>query len=388
MGKKHKIILAILKPLVRAYSRVKFGYRYEKVRRKDLPERYFVLANHTTDYDAIFLGASLPGHCYFVASEHIARFKAFKLIKWAFDPIIRYKGGVASATVMNVLRRIRKGYNVAMMAEGVRTFDGVTCPILPSTAKLVKAARCGLVTYKFTGGYFISPAWASSANTRKGEFFGKIAHIYTAEQLQKMTEAEIYEAINRDLYENAYERQLADPKPYKGKNLADGLETLFFICPKCGARASFESKGDRIACSKCGAEITYDEYGMLGGTDFKTVLEFSKWQDEMVAKDVEDGVAYAAESAELYEVNTEHQAVLKAKGALALTGESLTCGEVAIETDKIYDMSTCGRYKLMFSANNTYYELKLSEKSNVIRFCKYFKAWQTRERESVEKLNG
>ena len=219
MSRKHKVILAILKPIIRIYSKLQFGFKYEKVKKRELPERYIVLANHATDYDPILIGAALPGHCYFVASEHITRFKAFKYIKWVFDPIIRYKGGVASATVMNVLRRIKGGYNVAIMAEGVRTFDGVTCPILPSTAKLIKASKCALITYKLTGGYFISPAWASSGNTRKGDFNGRVKNIYSKEQIAQMSEAEIYEIITRDLYENAYETQLANPKPYKGKNL-------------------------------------------------------------------------------------------------------------------------------------------------------------------------
>lgn len=387
MSRKHKVILAILKPIIRIYSKLQFGFKYEKVKKRELPERYIVLANHATDYDPILIGAALPGHCYFVASEHITRFKAFKYIKWAFDPIIRYKGGVASATVMNVLRRIKGGYNVAIMAEGVRTFDGVTCPILPSTAKLIKASKCALITYKLTGGYFISPAWASSANTRKGDFNGRVKNIYTKEQIAQMSETEIYEIITRDLYENAYETQLANPKPYKGKNLSDGLESLLFVCPKCDARASFESKGDKIVCKDCGAEITYDEYGMLSGTQFKTVLDFSKWQDSVVEKDVENGVSYTADSAELYEVNSNHEIVLKSTGALAFTTTSLTCGDTKIALDEIYDMSTCGRYKIMFAVNKTYYELKLSKNSNIIRFCKYFKVCKAREKADLASSN-
>jgi 1-acyl-sn-glycerol-3-phosphate acyltransferase len=383
MSKKHKIILTFLKPIIRVYARVKFGFKYEKVNRSDLPEKYIVLANHTTDYDSIFIGASLPGHCYFVASEHITRFKAFKYIKWAFDPIIRYKGSVASATVMSVLRRLKSGYNVAIMAEGVRTFDGVTCPILPSTAKLIKAGKCGLVTYKLTGGYFISPAWASSANTRKGEFSGNVVNVYTREQIEKMSESEIYEIITRDLYENAYQTQLANPKPYKGKNLADGLESLIFVCPNCDTRASFVSKGDRIVCSHCGTELTYDEYGMLGGSKFKTVLDYSNWQDEVVVQDVASNVAYTAENAELYEIGSDHAATLKSSGTLTMTPNSLICAKTEIPLDTIYDMSTCGRYRIMFAVNKTYYELKLSKNSNIIRFCKYFKACKVRDKANL-----
>ncbi len=310
---RHKFLFAVLKPIVRVYARFKFGFTYKKLKKKDLPEKYLVLSNHTTDYDPIFIGMALPGHSYFVASEHIARFKVYNLLKWVFNPIIRYKGTVASSTVMDVLRRVRKGNNVAIMAEGVRTFDGVTCPILPSTAKLVKAAKCGLVTYKLTGGYFASPLWSSSGNTRKGKVYGAPVNIYTKEQIAKMTETELHQVITQDLYEDAYERQLQNPIRYKGKNLSDGLETLFFVCPTCNARAKFESKGDKIVCKDCGLEISYDEYGTLHGAPYTTVRDFSRWQDEVVDKDVENGVAYEADCAELYEIQTNHEAALKTK---------------------------------------------------------------------------
>lgn len=370
----HKILFAILKPILRVFLRFKFRFKYQKLKKKDLPEKYIVLSNHTTDFDPIFLAVGLPSHFYFVASEHVTRFKPYKLLKWAFDPIIRYKGTVASSTAMDALRRLRKGNNVAIMAEGVRTFDGVTCPILPSTAKLVKAGKCGLITYKLTGGYFASPLWSSSANTRKGKVYGAPVKIYTKEQIAKMSETEIHKAITQDLYEDAYARQLENPIAYKGKNLSDGLESLVFVCPTCNSRAGFESKGDRIVCKNCGLEIRYDEYGTLHGSPYKTVRDFSKWQDGVIETDVENGLDYEADCAELYEIQSNHEAVLKTKGKFVMTTDKLICGDVELSLEDIYDMGTCGRYKLMFSSGKVNYELTLSPKANVVRFCKYFKA--------------
>ena len=120
---------------------------------------------------------------YYVASEHIARWKhGFGLLNWALAPILRKKGTTAAATIIDILRKVRKGACVCMFAEGVRSWDGLTAPISPTTGGLVKAARCGLVTYRISGGYFASPMW-STKNTRRGYVHGRPVNVYTAEQI-------------------------------------------------------------------------------------------------------------------------------------------------------------------------------------------------------------
>jgi 1-acyl-sn-glycerol-3-phosphate acyltransferase len=77
---RHKFWYAILRPLVIVFLKIKFGYKFKKV--KDLPENYIVLSNHTTDFDPVFVGAGFKKQMYFVASEHITRWNtAYKLLK-------------------------------------------------------------------------------------------------------------------------------------------------------------------------------------------------------------------------------------------------------------------------------------------------------------------
>ena len=143
MNKRHVRFWNFARPLVMLYTKLKFGYTYEIA--KDLPDNYIVLANHVTDFDPGFVACSFPKQMYFVASEHVARWKTlYRFLKYAVEPIMRLKGTVAASTVMEVLKKVKAGNSVCIFAEGVRTWDGVTCPILPSTGKLVKSARCGL----------------------------------------------------------------------------------------------------------------------------------------------------------------------------------------------------------------------------------------------------
>lgn len=369
MEKKHIFFYSVFRRLVILFLKIKFGYKYQKA--ENLPENYIVLSNHVTDFDPLFVAASFEKQMYFVGSEHIARWNlAYKFLKYCFAPIIRYKGTVAASTVMEILKKVRKGANVCVFAEGVRTWDGVTCPILPSTAKLIKAAKCGLVTYKITGGYFVSPMW-SGFNTRRGYMEGAPVKVYTKEQLAAMSQNEIYEIIRNDLYEDAYERQLASPKKYRGKGLAERMETLLFKCPECGKYDTFHSEGNTVKCSSCGLSFTYDEYGMLDGIPYKTVKELSDWQKQCVKEDVENGQEYLAAGGQLSTISNHVETKLD-EGAVMMSPESLKCGNTEIFMSEILDLAMHGKRAIVFSTNEKYYELIPQEGVNSLKFFLYF----------------
>ena len=369
--KRHKFYYKFLVPLTTLFCRIKFGYTYEKA--KDLPENYIVLSNHLTDYDMLFVGASFSRQMYFVGSEHIARWKfLYKIIQYAFAPIMRYKGSVASSTVLDILRKVKKGENVCIFAEGVRSWDGRSSPILPSTGKMVKKAGCGLVTYKIVGGYFASPMWSSS-NTRRGYVHGAPVNVYTAEQLKAMSVDEINEAIRRDLWEDAYARQLADPKPYRGKRLAENMETLLFLCPECGRMETMHSQNDTVTCEACGYSFRLDEYGMLSDERFPTVQALSDWQKEQVALHVEQGLAYTTDFAELITVENHIETPLTT-GPLYMDGNILRCGEQEFSMDTVSELAMHGRQAIVFTAGKDYYELLPKKGTNSLKYMLYYLA--------------
>ncbi|MBQ9855944.1 MAG: 1-acyl-sn-glycerol-3-phosphate acyltransferase, partial [Clostridia bacterium] len=312
MNLRLRFFYRLLRPLVVVFLKIKFGYTYKTA--KSLPSNYVVLSNHLTDFDPLFVGASFKRQMYFVASEHIARWGwIYKLLKFIFEPIIRYKGAAGSAAVIEMMRRVKKGGSVCMFAEGVRSWDGATGEILPSTAAVIKRGDCALVTYKLSGAYFVSPMW-SGASTRRGPVSGEVVNVYTKEKLAKMSVTEIADAINKDLYENAYEKQLANPKPYRGKRIAEKLENLMFICPHCGEMDSITTSDNKITCTACRKEMTLNEYGFLEGSKFKTLKEISDWQKKNVLKDVENRKSYVLRDAKLSTVDTRHEETQLAKG--------------------------------------------------------------------------
>ena len=373
MKKRHVIFYKVARILVMIFTKIRFGYRFQVA--KDLPENYIVISNHATDYDVLFVAMSFRKMMYFVGSSHISRWGfASKLLEFCFAPIMRYKGASAASAIKEMSKKARKGANVCLFAEGVRTWDGITCPIAPSTAKLIKSLGCGLVTYKITGGYFVSPMWAG-ATVRKGSLQGAPVRILTKEQLQEMSNEEVYELLKNDLYEDAYERQMASPQKYKGKNLAEGMENLLFVCPECGARDSFESVNDTVSCKKCGLSFHYDEYGMLKDAPFETLRDFAAWQNKKVEEHVAEDAVYTAEHA-ILSVLKQQEETLLTEGPVTFSKKSVTCGDVSIPMESITDFAMHGRRAVVFTADKTYYEMIPSKGSNSLKFLLYFNEYR------------
>ncbi len=364
----------MLRPLVSVFLRIKFGYRYKKA--KNLPDNYIVLANHTTDFDPLFVGVSFQDNMRFVASGHIARWGfTYKLIDFLVSPIIRQKGSPATTAIKEVMKTCKNGGNVAMFPEGVRTWDGSMSEILPSTAKMVRSLGCGLVTYRITGGYFASPMW-SKKGTRRGPMYGEPVNVYTKEQLVAMTNEEVYEAILKDISVDAYEAQLSEPQAFKGKRLAEKMESLLFVCPKCGAYDCITSKDNGVGCMQCDMHFTYDEYGMLDNLEFRTVKELSDWQNHIVEKDVAEGKLYEIADVTLVSV-ANHIEIPITRGRATMNTEELRCGDYAFRLDDITEFAMHGQKAIVFTANKKYYEMIPTGQENSLKFFLYY--MQTRK---------
>lgn len=367
---RHRFFYRMVRPLLKVFLKSKFKYKFKVA--KNLPKNYIVVSNHTTDFDPLFVTTSFPKSMYFVASEHLTRWgTAYKLIDFAFSPIIRYKGTVASSTVMEILRKVRSGNNVCIFAEGVRSWTGETGDILPSTAKMIKAAKCGLVTYKITGGYYVSPVWGTS-KCRKGYISGAPVNIYTKEDIEKMSEDEIYQIIKNDLYENAHTTQKELHKKYKGSGLAEGLENLIFKCPKCGVIDSLKSNENAVKCDKCNNEFSINEFGEISGIEYDNISKLIDWQEKEIIKDIKNGVAYTSDGV-LSSIGRDHSKLEIAKGKIEMTPNYFKCDNVILNMSDITDLAIYGRYGLVFSACGEYYEILPNRDKSVYKFLTYYK---------------
>ena len=279
----------------------------------------------------------------------------------------------AAHAILDVLRRIRKGASVCMFAEGVRSWDGLPNPIADTTGQLVKSAKCALVTYKIVGGYFVSPMW-SQEGTRRGYIHGEPVAVYTKEQLAEMSVDEINEIIRRDLYEDAYARQIENPKKYKNKHLAYRMESMLFTCPFCHAHESMHSDGDTVSCKECGGSFKYDEYGMLSGLEQKTVKDLFAWQKEEVTKVAERGEGYSVKCAKVQTIK-DHVESLVCEGEFSMSHEGISFGDIRIPLKDVQDLAMHGKYALVLSVQKDYYEILIPQEENALKFFLLYKEY-------------
>ncbi|MBQ1954842.1 MAG: 1-acyl-sn-glycerol-3-phosphate acyltransferase [Clostridia bacterium] len=359
----HKLVFILLRFPVYVFLRIKLNFHRHIPKKIEGP--FIVMSNHNTDLDPLLVCSSFRQHMYAVASEHIFRRGfATKLLKFFLDPIARAKGTTATSTVIEMLKRLKKRQNILLFAEGNKSYNGLTNPILPSTGKLVKKAKCSLVTFRLTGGYFTSPRWAKKVS-RRGRMDGHVVHVYTPDDLANMTADEVNAAIVADIFEDAYADQEKAPVRYRSDRRAEGIETALFMCPKCKKLGTIQSRGNEFFCD-CGLKGEYDEYGYLSGNfDFKTVRDWDMWEQELFKSGLkagEDKVYYSVDGLKLCSVKPEVGTEIVDSGTLSITGNSLRLGNTEFALSEIEDVSIHGSSALIMTVSKKgYFEIPSDE---------------------------
>lgn len=360
---RHKAVFALLKGLVALW--LIFTYRFKAQKYGKLPSPCFVVSNHVTDCDMIMVPQSFTGipHMYFVAGEHAFRAGfASKLLEYFFAPIARFKGTTATSTVLEMLRRVRAGASVALFPEGAKSFSGETGPVLPATGGLARKMGVPLVTYRIEGGYLTTPRWAEGK--RHGKMTGRVIAVYQPEELKAMTDTEVQAVIERDIYENAFERQKTHPEMirYKCDATAEHIERAAIVCPLCGGIGTVRGEGNYVKC-KCGLNTELCEYGFFhGDLPFDTMAEWMVWQKEAIENlpdHDEETELCRDEGQRLTHIDREHNKTVTAEGDLVLTTKNLSVGDVKISLEDMVSFDTYRHGYLLFNTRDgEYYEVR------------------------------
>ena len=263
-------------------------YQYEPFHPRE--KTFLLVANHNDKLDPIYEMVHLGRYIRYVASDHVVRSGIFgKLINFFATPIVKHRDRPSSELVQNIQDTLKNGVCVGLHAEGGMSVNGESRYISPNTGKLIKDADCDVITYRMVGGYLRSPRWA--VKKRKGPLRGGVVHTYTREELRQMTEEEIYQAVCRDLYVNAYEEQRKNPQRYVGENLAENCETVLYECPKCHGVATLRSMGNFLFCD-CGYKVELQEDGFFhdcgAGLIYDNIRDWDHWQ-KMAIRSYIDG---------------------------------------------------------------------------------------------------
>ena len=363
----YRVLAAIVGPVFR------IAFRYSCPKHK-LDGPTLVVSNHVTNYDPILVGMAFPkDNMRFVASEHLFRLGfVSKLLRFVFEPIARRKGTSGADTAMACTRALRDGRSVCLFAEGECSWDGVTADIFAATGRLARMGNATLITYRLEGGYLTAPRWGKGI--RRGRMTGKIVGIYSPEELKAMDKDAITGLIQRDISENAWETQLAQPIRFRNRRRAENLQTVLYACPHCGQIGNLSSKGAYLSCG-CGTSWEYTEFGSFApAAPFENIQQWDAWQKRLLEKALEGGSLRLRDSGmTMVNLLDDHQQKQVARGDLLLENGILCCGRQRMALTDIDDMALVQSRTLLISSGSRYCQIK-SDDPACLR--KYLAAWK------------
>ena len=105
--KRHKVIVAILKPFFKLYFKLKYRCIFDK--EKCDKEGSLILVNHTTTMDPFLVGMVFDKNLYYMASMDLFEHKfTGKLIKFLVNPIPKEKSNKGDIAAIKSCIKVSK----------------------------------------------------------------------------------------------------------------------------------------------------------------------------------------------------------------------------------------------------------------------------------------
>ena len=257
--KPNPVLYAILYCVVlvmKAKLKTKFVF---KVRPGKDKEPFVLVSNHASRNDYVFTAPAVwPRRLnYVVGYNEFFRFPTALLLKVA--QVIPKRNFVPDVhTITSAMRIIRQGGHIMFMPEGMSSITGMCQPVMPGTGKLLK--KLGVTVYYtvISGGYLTYTKHCLDERVGRTEVV--VDRMFTKEELARLSEAEIEDRMNRLLAHDDYRWNAEAGVQFAGKGqMAKKLDTLLYMCPKCGAMYRMSCDGNRMTCEACGNAVEMRE---------------------------------------------------------------------------------------------------------------------------------
>ena len=372
---RHKIIFALLRPIIRLYSKIKFNTKVEEFK-GDKKRNYFIFYNHQTAGDQFFIALIFKKPIYFVATEDIFSTKLLsRFLRWFFAPIPINKTAIDLNSIKTCMRVAKEGGNICIAPEGNRTYSGVTTFIKPSIVKLIRALKLPVMMVRIEGGYGVQPRWTDK--NRKGYSSALVYKVIEYEEYSKMSDDELYNIVKEGTFVDDFRLK----NLYKSNKRAEYIERLIYTCPNCGI-TEWVSRNNDFTCKKCGVTLTYGEDKMIidksGKFPFKNVYEWYNFQNDYVSKKT-----FSSENL-LFKDKVKVFDVILKKGKKLITKDAELFGyddrvvfnyngkTKVIKYEDMQGSAVLGRNKLNIKYDDKTYQIKGDKRFNAIKYMNFY----------------
>ena len=286
MAKKNRfnvnpVAEVVTKRALKIFFKSKFNTKYdipEEVRNLKAP--YVVLPNHQGFWDPFIAAVTLKPPVYYITSDAVFRSRLFGFLLKFLGAIPKTKNQSDLDALKSIFEMKEQGKCIGIFAEGQRTWDGCTLPLIKSTAKLVRMLKLPVVMVVFKGGFFTQPRWRPSIS--RGELTVEYKLLFRGDEVSGMKVSEIHKCLEEAISHDEIEYQKKQKIEWAGKHNAENIEQLLFICPDCGKISNFTSRNNNFSCGACSKEWRINSLQEIsaveGETHFDNVRDWDSWQ--------------------------------------------------------------------------------------------------------------
>ncbi len=245
-----RFLVGILKPLLGIWLRKRFRILItedEKVRALKPP--YLVLPNHVNFWDPFLVGTSLPHTTYFMAADGNFRSTIMRMLLPLFGAIPKAKARNDLESIRALQTLVAGRQTITLYAEGQRTWDGESRPLLPGIEKLVRLLGAPVLAVRMRGAYLATPRW--SRHHRRGQVVIEKELIITAAEARRLSRNEIATRIANGISVDETAWQRSTGFLYHGRRRAEHVEWTVFFCPTCSSFGTLRSTGNEFFCTNC-----------------------------------------------------------------------------------------------------------------------------------------
>ena len=370
---RHKVITALLRPIITPYIRWKYGVTIETFKEQGT-RPYLILMNHQTGFDQFFVAAVFSGPVYYVASEDIFSLGWLSsVLRYLVAPIPIKKQTTDLQSVKNCIKVAREGGSICIAPEGNRTYHGRTVYMKPGIASLVKKLGMPVAFLLFDGGYGVQPRWSDVV--RKGKMRAYVNRVLEPEEYQNLSPAQLMSLIEKELWVD----EAKVTGTFHHRNNAEFLERAMYTCPWCGL-TTLESHGDLITCTKCGRQIRHLPTKELEGVGFqfphRFVAQWYDWQNKFVNELDLTSLTEAPLYEETVRLSLVHPSkykeLLNKEAPIALYGDRIMMDGRTISFDDISAASVLGRNKLNIYVDKDIFQFKGNKRFNALKYVNFY----------------
>lgn len=262
-----------------------FNFTYNREEIKNLKGPAIFISNHSSALDVFLMGISAnPIVVNYVAGYEWFHNPILNFLLKRLKAIPKFQYQLDIDSIKEMFKVIDQKQVLGLFPTGRLSSDGKGYLVETNLAKLLKKLNVPVYFFRINGAYMSLPKWAKKH--RRGKIEGTYKLLFNSKQLEVATIEEITNVVNSYLDYDEYGWAKANNIEFKGKYLAENLENIVYLCPKCGEEYTIITKDNLINC-ECGLQTKIDKLGEFEqGFYFKNLTEWNKFQKQRLVNDV------------------------------------------------------------------------------------------------------